>query len=63
MSKHELKFVDLLNKYPHLSHKKRRVFNNSYVVQRWNYPSNTIIAHLYKDGNQFIHPDYNKKGL
>ena len=61
MSKHELKFVDLLNKYPHLSHKKRRVFNNSYVVQRWNYPSNTIIAHLYKDGNQFIHPDYRQE--
>ena len=23
-------------------------------------PSKTIIAHLYKDGNQFIHPDYNQ---
>ena len=31
---------------------------NSYVVQWWDLPSKTIIAHLYKDGNQFIHPDY-----
>lgn len=23
-------------------------------------PTKTIIAHLYKDGNQFIHPDYNQ---
>jgi DNA (cytosine-5)-methyltransferase 1 len=27
-------------------------------VQWWDLPSKTIIAHLYKDGNQFIHPDY-----
>jgi DNA (cytosine-5)-methyltransferase 1 len=35
-----------------------RVFGNSYVVQWWNLPSRTIIAHLKKDGNQFIHPDF-----
>jgi DNA (cytosine-5)-methyltransferase 1 len=34
------------------------VFGNSYVVQWWDLPSKTIIAHLYKDGNQFIHPDH-----
>ena len=26
-------------------------------MQWWDLPSKTIIAHLYKDGNQFIHPD------
>lgn len=34
------------------------LFGNSYVVQWWDLLSKTIIAHLYKDGNQFIHPDY-----
>ena len=41
-----------------LRHEKPRVFGNSYTVQWWDLPSKTIIAHLYKDGNQFIHPDY-----
>ena len=48
----------MLEKKPSLAHKKQRVFNNSYVVQFWDKPARTIIAHLYKDGNQFIHPDY-----
>ena len=34
--------------------------DNSYVVQFWDMPSRTIIAHLVKDGNQFIHPDPNQ---
>ena len=58
MSKNKWDFSELLEKSPELSHPKARVFNNSYVVQHWNMPSKTIIAHLYKDGNQFIHPDY-----
>ena len=31
------------------------------MVQLWDKPSRTIISHLYKDGNQFIHPDYQQE--
>lgn len=58
MSKNKWTFKDLLEKMPELNHMKQRVFDNSYVVQFWDLPARTIIAHLYKDGNQFIHPDY-----
>lgn len=58
MSKNHWTFQELLEHRPDLNHKKQRVFGNSYVVQWWDLPSKTIIAHLYKDGNQFIHPDY-----
>jgi DNA (cytosine-5)-methyltransferase 1 len=60
MSKNKWTFQELLINRPDLNHAKQRVFNNSYVVQFWNKPSRTIIAHLYKDGNQFIHPDHNQ---
>lgn len=58
MSKNHWTFRELLENRKDLQHEKQRVFNNSYAVQWWNLPSKTIIAHLYKDGNQFIHPDY-----
>ncbi len=58
MSKNHWTFQELLEHRPDLNHEKQRVFGNSYVVQWWDLPSKTIIAHLYKDGNQFIHPDY-----
>lgn len=58
MSKNHWTFQELLEKCPDLRHTPPRVFGNSYVVQWWDLPSKTIIAHLYKDGNQFIHPDY-----
>lgn len=57
MSKNHWTFHELLEKRVDLRHEKQRVFNNSYTVQWWDLPSKTIIAHLYKDGNQFIHPD------
>ncbi len=57
MSGNHWTFQELLEKRPDLRHEKPRVFGNSYVVQWWDMPSKTIIAHLYKDGNQFIHPD------
>jgi DNA (cytosine-5)-methyltransferase 1 len=57
MSANHWTFQELLEKRPDLRHEKQRVFGNSYVVQWWDLPSKTIIAHLYKDGNQFIHPD------
>jgi DNA (cytosine-5)-methyltransferase 1 len=61
MSKNNWVFQELLEKRPDLNHEKKRVFNNSYVVQFWDKPSRTIIAHLYKDGNQFIHPDHKQE--
>ncbi|MDD3402403.1 MAG: DNA cytosine methyltransferase [Hespellia sp.] len=57
MSKNHWTFQELLENRPDLNHEKPRVFGNSYTVQWWDLPSKTIIAHLYKDGNQFIHPD------
>lgn len=61
MSKNKWTFKDLLENKPTLNHIKQRVFDNSYVVQFWDKPSRTIIAHLYKDGNQFIHPDFKQE--
>lgn len=58
MAKNGWTFEELLSNRPDLQHEKQRVFGNSYVVQSWDYPARTIIAHLCKDGNQFIHPDY-----
>ena len=61
MSKNKWTFKEMLEKKPSLNHIKQRVFDNSYVVQFWEKPARTIIAHLYKDGNQFIHPDYRQE--
>lgn len=61
MSKNKWTFKELLENRPELNHVKQRVFGNSYVVQFWDNPARTIIAHLYKDGNQFIHPDYKQE--
>lgn len=58
MSENKWTFTELLSFRADLRHEKQRVFNNSYCVQFANKPARTIIAHLYKDGNQFIHPDY-----
>ncbi len=61
MSQNRWTLSELYSNKPTLVHPKKRVFNNSYVVQHFNTPSKTIIAHLYKDGNQFIHPDYTQQ--
>ncbi len=58
MARNHWSFEELLFNRPDLQHEKQRVFGNSYVVQFWENPARTIIAHLCKDGNQFIHPDY-----
>ena len=58
MAKEHWTFQEMLENREDLRHEKARVFGNSYTVQWWDLPSKTIIAHLYKDGNQFIHPDY-----
>ena len=51
-------FGEMRKARPDLEHERARLFDNSYVVQWWNLPSKTIIAHLHKDGFQFIHPDF-----
>lgn len=50
-------FGQLRRKMPQYEHEHARAFDNSYVVQWWNLPSKTILAHIHKDGFQFIHPD------
>lgn len=60
MAQNHWNFLQLLDNRPELGHEKKRVFFNSYKVQWWDMPAKTIIAHLYKDGNQFIHPDYHQ---
>lgn len=57
MARNHWNFLELMKYRPDLEHSKHRVFFNSYKVQWADKPSKTIIAHLYKDGNQFIHPD------
>lgn len=57
MSRNKWTFSELLKNRPDLQHERARLFDNSYVVQFWDQPARTIIAHLVKDGNQFIHPD------
>ena len=57
MAENHWNFLQMLQFRPDLGHEKKRVFYNSYKVQWWDMPARTIIAHLYKDGNQFIHPD------
>ena len=61
MSKNKWTLGELYEKEPSLIHPTKRLFNNSYVVQHFDKPSKTIIAHLYKDGNQFIHPDHTQE--
>ena len=50
-------FGQLRRTMPQYEHEHARLFDNSYVVQWWDLPSKTIIAHIHKDGFQYIHPD------
>lgn len=60
MIKNHWSFGEMRRARPDLEHEHARVFDNSYVVQWWDLPSKTILAHIHKDGFQFIHPDYNQ---
>lgn len=53
-------FGQLRKEMPQYEHEHARAFDNSYVVQWWDLPSKTILAHIHKDGFQFIHPDGNQ---
>lgn len=58
MIEHHWSFGEMRKQRPDLEHEHARLFDNSYVVQWWDLPSKTILAHIHKDGFQFIHPDY-----
>lgn len=60
MINHHWSFGQLRKEMPQYEHEHARVFDNSYVVQWWDLPSKTILAHIHKDGFQFIHPDGNQ---
>jgi len=60
MIKNNWTFGQLRREMPQFEHEHARVFDNSYVVQWWNLPSKTILAHIHKDGFQYIHPDYDQ---
>lgn len=48
---------DLQAVRPDLVHHDPKHFGNRYTVQEYDKPGRTVVAHLYKDGNLFIHPD------
>lgn len=48
---------DLQTVRPDLIHHDPKHFGNRYTVQESDKPGKTVVAHLYKDGNLFIHPD------
>jgi DNA (cytosine-5)-methyltransferase 1 len=48
---------DLQKVRPDLIHHDPKHFGNRYTVQESDRPGKTVVAHLYKDGNLFIHPD------
>lgn len=52
---------DLQKVRPDLIHHDPKHFGNRYTVQVYDLPGKTIVAHLYKDGNLFIHPDPNQE--
>ena len=62
LSKNNWKLKDLaVNGHKDLVHHDPNHFEDRYRVQNWNKPAGTIVAHLHKDGNLFIHPDYKQE--
>lgn len=58
LSKNNWMLRDLQKVRPDLVHHDPKHFGNRYTVQKYDLPGKTVVAHLYKDGNLFIHPDY-----
>lgn len=58
LSKNNWQLKDLVKDFPELVHHDPNHFGNRYTVQSFNRPGKTIVSHLYKDGNLFIHPDH-----
>lgn len=61
LSKNNWQLKELAEVRPDLIHHDPKHFGNRYTVQTATKPGRTIVAHLYKDGNLFIHPDYNQE--
>lgn len=61
LSKNEWQLKHLAEVSPELVHHDPKHFGNRYTVQKYNSPGNTVVAHLYKDGNLFIHPDHTQE--
>jgi DNA (cytosine-5)-methyltransferase 1 len=57
LSENRWQLKDLAKVRPELVHYDPKHFANRYTVQEFDKPGRTIVAHLYKDGNLFIHPD------
>lgn len=58
LSKNNWQLKELAEVRPDLIHHDPKHFGNRYTVQTASKPGRTVVAHLYKDGNLFIHPDY-----
>ena len=61
LSKNVWELTDLSRVRPDLIHHDPLHFKNRYTVQQWKKPGRTVIAHIHKDGNLFIHPDYKQQ--
>lgn len=61
LSENKWQLKDLQLVRPDLVHHDPKHFGNRYTVQEYDKPGRTIVAHLYKDGNLFIHPDPNQE--
>lgn len=61
LSKNNWQLRDLAEIRPDLIHHDPKHFGNRYTVQTSDKPGRTVVAHLYKDGNLFIHPDYKQE--
>lgn len=61
LSKNDWQLKDLIKVRPDLVHHDPKHFGNRYTVQSYDKPGRTVVAHLYKDGNLFIHPDPSQK--
>lgn len=57
LSQNKWQLKDLNEVRPDLVNYNPKHFANRYTVQEFDKPGRTIVAHLYKDGNLFIHPD------
>lgn len=61
LSKNNWQLRDLAKVRPDLIHHDPNHFGNRYTVQEFDKPGRTVVAHLYKDGNLFIHPDHKQQ--